>query len=424
MIDMFAEWPSASDMMTADPVTVEPGETLSVVLGLMRSNRIHEVPVRSRGKVVGLLAYYTIGHRYNLSLTTKVQNLMSIAPTVYPRTPFPEIAEKLLDSDARAACVVDPRQGTLLGIVSRTDLTKAVEKLPQIANNPAMASMTPITTIFHENDKCGSLFSAIKTLEDHPLPVLDSKNRLVGSVGILEMGDAFWRPMGHGHKDFGGSEHPANYVSLSSIMRPSPPTVDQGAIIGDCARLMSHQGTYSVFVVGDERPIGVVSQTDVLTLALRLKSSTEGAYVQLSGLGPGTDPSLLSDLDRVLTGGLKRIAHMENPLMLTLHFTPHSSRRLTDNSVQARLHTEGGHVYSATRTDWNLLNSVADLMSELERQVRKDKTITKTRTHRVSTRLMPTSSTETSGVDELEDRLRTTLTERSHPRKKKDTRRT
>jgi CBS domain-containing protein/ribosome-associated translation inhibitor RaiA len=410
-------------MMTSDPITVDSGESLSQALGLMHSHRVHEIPVLSKGKLVGLLAYESIGRRHNLSLTTKVEHLMSIAPTLPPRTQYPDVAERLLSSEARAVCVVDPRDGRLLGIVSRTDLTRAAQELPPIATRPVTESMNPVTTVFREKDKCNTIFAVIKVLEEHPVPVIDAKSRLVGSVGIEEMGDAFWRPMAQGHKDM-GENHPAGEAQIGSIMRPQPPIVSEKATIGDCARIMTRQNSYSVFVVDNDKPLGVISQTDILSLAVQQRKSIEGTYVQISGLGPATDPSLLADLDRVLSGGLKRIAHMENPLMLSLHMTPHSSHRLTDITAQARLYTEGGRLYYATRTDWNLMNSVADLMGELERQVRKEKTMVKTRSRSASTRLMPSQGTEFVGEEDLENRMKSTLLGRSRPRKKKDTRRT
>jgi CBS domain-containing protein/ribosome-associated translation inhibitor RaiA len=420
---MFNEWPAASEMMTSDPITVDSGETISQALGLMHSRRVHEIPVTSKGRLVGLLAYDSIGRRHNLSLTTKVEHMMSIAPTLPPRALYPDVAERMLSSESRAVCIVNPRDGKLLGIVSRTDLTRAAQKLPPISQAPVTESMNPVTTVFREKDKCNTIFAVIKVLEEHPVPVIDSKMRLVGSVGIEEMGDAFWRPMAQGHRDM-GENHPAGEALIGSIMRPQPPVVSEKASMGECARIMTRQNSYSVFVVDDSKPLGVICQTDILSLAVQQRRSIEGAYVQISGMGPATDPTLLADLDRVLSGGLKRIAHMENPLMLTLHMTPHSSHRLADISVQARLYTEGGNLYYAARTDWNLMNSVADLMGELERQVRKEKTLVKTRSRAVSTRRMPPSSTEFSGEEELENRLRDTLWDRSNPRKKKDTRRT
>lgn len=413
---MAEKWPTASEMMIPDPFTVDAGETLSVALGRMQSRGAREIPVTERGKLAGMLSYETVGRRRSLSLTTKVRHLMSIATTVPPRATFPEVAGRLLDCDGNAIGVVDPRDGKLLGTLSGIELARYVGGLPSLAELPIAEEMNPVASPLCEKDPSTALFSRTDSLRAHPLPVVDARERLVGSVSLREMGEAFWRPMTSGKRDAGES-HPAAGALVGSIMRPNPPTVGREATVGDCARLMARTGRYCVYVVEGDRPLGSLSVTDLLSIAARSGETVEGALVQISGLSGVADASILSAMDRVLANGLKRIAHVEKPAQLTLHFSPHSSHRLADSTVLAKLQTESGHVYRASRTDWNLLGSVTTLLEELERQVKEAKAIGKARRHAQSARWLPATSVELSAEEGLEMRLQEALVREPPSRK-------
>ena len=405
---MADSWPLAMEAMTPDPITIDSEETLSTALGLMRAHGIHELPVTARGKLVGLLPYDAIGRRNKISLTTKVAHIMSVAPTVPPKATLVEVAERLLASESRAACVIDPRQGKLIGIVSSTDIMKAVMSVPEVSAQPIRDLMNPISNIFHEKDTCATLVRVASTLEHRPAAVIDSKNRLLGVVGLDELGDALWRPVQKGHRDIGETQA-ASGALVRSIMRPDPPTVGEQSTLRDAARLMTRFRISSIFVVDHDAPVGVLSQSDVLSFVVGQRKSVEGTYVQLSGLGPATDPYLLSDMDRVISRSLKRIAHAEKPTMLSIHVAPHASHRLADVSLEGRLITEKSRTFHAARTDWNLQAAVAALMAELERQVREAKSYSRTKRRQVPRRDLITRDTEVPGENELEDRMRTTL---------------
>ncbi|MCL4324272.1 MAG: CBS domain-containing protein [Candidatus Thermoplasmatota archaeon] len=402
---MTDDWPTALEAMTPDPITIDSEETLSTALGLMRTHGIHELPVTTRGKLAGLLPYDAIGRRHKISLTTKVLHLMSVAPTVPPRATLPEVAERLLASESRAACVVDPRQGRLLGIVSSTDIVKAAGGIPEISSQTVRQLLNPISNIFHEKDTCASIISIAGNLDHHPAAIVDSKNRLIGAVGLDEIGDALWRPVQKGHRDIGETQA-ASGALIRSIMRSSPPTVEETALLRDAIRLMNRFRANSVFVVDAQQPIGVISHGDILSFVVSQRKTVEGAYVQISGLGPATDPYLLSDLDRVIGRGLKRIAHLEKPVMLSVHVAPHKSHRIADVTLQGRLYTENSGSYHATRTDWSLQATVAALMDELERQVRQIKSYSKSKKQQVSLRKAPPSGSDILAGADIEERIR------------------
>ena len=397
------EWPVASELMSADPITAEVHDTLSKALGLMRSKRIHEIVVLRQGKMVGMVTYDALGRRHTLTLSTKLEHIMVLPPTFPPDLPFPEIAEKLLASGRRAGCVVDPKRGTLLGVVSRTDLVRALPGLPKLAEHLVSEVMSPATQQVGADEPCRTLVSHLRELEEHALPVLDRDHKLVGSVSLSDVANAFWRPMAGGKKDPGLETTPED-AQVQSIMTQPPLTLTRTTTAGEAARMMLKGRSSSVFVTERQSLLGRVSQADLLSLAVRHSPEASGVYIQISGLAAGTDPTLMTDLDAVLSKGLKRIARAEEPRMLSVHVVSHPTRGLGAMTIEVRLHGQS-HIFNASRTDYNLLKATADVMEELERQVRGSKEGARDRVRGHARRFVPSESAELLGDPEVDGKL-------------------
>jgi len=370
-------WPTAADLMTPSPVTLPADAPISKALGLMRSRGFHEIPVLRRSRLLGLVTFESIARRVTRLLSTKVEHLLILPPLVTLPTAYPEIAEALLSTGLRAAPVVG-RRGELVGIVSRTDLVRAFPTLGQLTGpgTPTVDEVaTPASTVLRESDLCRNLVSQLRLLEEHPLPVVDRKGRLVGAVGVKDLGEVLWRPVQGGKRD-PRSVHTALDVEVSSIMRTPPVTVPSGTDVASAARRMTEEGVSSVFVVEDGRPVRVLAQSNLLGVVVararpsRTPARVEDVYVEITGLRGTGDPALLADIDHVVARGLKRITRTVRPRLLSLHFAPHATHRTSDLTVEARLHTDEG-IFYASHTGWNLLAGVAGLLEDLEGQTRR-----------------------------------------------------
>jgi len=407
---MPASWPTAAELMTADPVTLSPDAPISQALGLMQEHGFHEIPVLRRSRLIGMITFESIARRASRSVATKVEHLLVLPPLVTPSTLFPELAEQLLATGLRAAPVVG-RRGELLGVVSRTDLIRAMPGLPQLAgpNAPtAEAVASPPGEAVREDDLCRKLLNQVRALEEHALPVVDRKGRLVGAVGIADLGKVLWRPRTGGKRDARASQIAVD-VEVGSIMRAPPITVPVGTPALEAARRMSEEKVSSVFVVENGKPVRVLGQSDLLGLVVgRIrpalpKTRVEDVYVEITGLRGAGDPGLIAEIDDVVARGLRRVARYVQPTLLSLHFAPHSTHRTNDLTVEARLHTNLG-IFYASHTGWNLLAGVSGLLEELAGQTRRVRETRRKRGARATPRPAEESST---GDPDLEQRIRT-----------------
>ncbi len=414
---MAANWPVARDLMSPRPTTIFTDAPISQALGVMKSRGYHELPVLRRKHLVGMLTLDGIARRTNLPLTTKVEHLMVLPPLITQMTPYPELAERLLAAGLRAAPVVGSKN-ELLGIISRTDLVRGLPALGPIAEHPVEEIMTDPAMTLEESASLESILSQMRVLEEHPLPVVDKKGRLTGALGLADLTRVLWKPKGAGKRDAIRHDPRSRHifdVEIRTVMHSPAVTVPHGTTAGDAARAMTAAKVSSVFVVEDGKPVGVVSQVDLLGLAVgggvRAPGTggTSDVYVQLHGLR-GADAETLAEIDRVIAQGLRRIARHVHPLLLSLHITPQGNHRSGEATVQARLHTDRG-IFYASDTEWNYFAGIAALMDELGEQVRRAKEDRPRRRSRGSV-VEATELDETVGSPELEAQIRSATARR------------
>ncbi len=367
-------WPTAADLMSVRPASLPHDAPIARALGLMRSNGLHEIPVLRNSRLIGMVTFETIARRESRALDTKVENILIVPPLVTLPTKLPEIAEQLLSAGLRAAPVVGPR-GELLGVVSRTDLIGVLARVPEASRVRVEEIARSASLIIHENDLCRQIIGQIRHIEEHPLPVLDRKGRLVGALGVADLTKVLWRPVTGGKRDVRAGR-PSLDVKVGSIMHSPAVTVPPGTAASEAARLMSHEKVSSVFLVEPGRPPRVVGEAELLQLVVgrgktpAASRGVEDVYVEITGLRGSGDPGLLAEIDHLVAAGLRRIGQHVRPTLLSLHFTPHATHRTSDLTLEARLLTDDG-IFYASHTGWNLLAGVSELLEELDGQTRR-----------------------------------------------------
>ncbi|MCI4342080.1 MAG: CBS domain-containing protein [Thermoplasmata archaeon] len=404
-------WPTARELMTASPITLDHDAPLSEALGLMRGHRIHELPVMRGKQLAGMITFESIARHTNLSLATKVEHLMVLPHLVTESTSLPEVAERLLAAGLRAAPVVG-RRSELVGVVSRTDLVRALAKSAVATRFLVEQIASPLTATIRQDDTVDALLGQVRTLEEHPLPVVDRAGKLVGAVGVSDLGRVLWRPMGGGKRDAerhkSGAGH-ARGMPVSTIMNAPAVTIARGSSAAEAAEKMTEERVSSCFVEEAGLPVGIVSQGDLLGLAVgaapaRGKVPAADVYVQIQGLRGSADPETLAEIDRLLAQGLRRISRHVKPVLLNLHISPHATHRSGNATVQVRLHTDRG-IFYASDTEWNLFAGIATLMDELAEQVQHTHAAGR-RQRRSELNRKRTNLDENVGDPELEARLR------------------
>lgn len=128
-------WMKVVDIMTKDPLTVTPTETIGQADELMNTNKIRQLPVVQGKDLVGIVTDRDIRSFLSGSLlegveareealNTKVREIMTTEPmTLSPDDDLQEAVEIMIDEKIGGIPVVDEAEG-LVGIVTYVDVLR------------------------------------------------------------------------------------------------------------------------------------------------------------------------------------------------------------------------------------------------------------------------------------------------------------
>jgi CBS domain-containing protein len=128
-------WLKVVDVMTKDPLTVTPSETIGQADELMNENKIRQLPVAENNELVGIVTDRDIRSflaasptdkpdEREATLNVKVRRIMTTDPiTVSPDDDLAEVVELLIEQKIGGIPVVDEKEG-LVGIVTYVDVLR------------------------------------------------------------------------------------------------------------------------------------------------------------------------------------------------------------------------------------------------------------------------------------------------------------
>ena len=360
----------AKDIMSRHLIIVKPEDDVSLALGKMQQHDVNEVPVVSEGRVVGLVSYDTLLKRRSIPMTTKVENIMSFPPRVQKNASVMDIAETMLSSGYRAIPVTEKEK--IVGIISRTDLLSIVPSLKILKQILVREIMTISPHFVSENDTTDHARSIMYKLDVRALPVINNKDDLVGVIGLKDLARAGYRKKTRQTRgDAAGKTSPTK-IEVKSVMNAPPITIEEDEKIVKAVKLMNDYEISTVVVTEKGSPIGVVTQYDLIELIASFKKE-EQVYVQISGLHE-TDSEAYDMMFELIQNSIKRISKRVTPKIFTIHVTAQEAGSdHTSGNVQLRGRLTTEHeLYYTTAIDWDLMKALSDMLSQMERIIRKD----------------------------------------------------
>jgi len=361
------------DVMSTSPVVAYEDEMLSTVLSRMKEKEIHEVPVVDhKNKLLGYFDFENLMRRKNVPMTSKISTLMIKPPRVDENTKLLDAVKTMVQSGLRSIPVVD-NNDFLKGLVSRTDVTKALLNVPQYSGIPIEEIMIRDPVTVNINDDINVAIQKMRNLGELTIPVVDEHNHLVGMVHIRDLTNAVWRVKERPTIGEIKGQKEKKVLFVKEFLNP-PVFVRKDAKLKDVIDTMLKMKSYICAIVDeDNRIVGIITQKDIVELIAR-KEESEGVFVQITGL-ESDDPSVFDTIYQIIEKSLKKIAKFENytPQSLNIHVEEHNVGGNEINyAIRARLVTEK-KVFYIQENGWNLYRVVDDAMSGLERMIRKEK---------------------------------------------------
>ncbi len=358
-----------SAYMSTDLVTATPDDTLGDVLGKMKSNDVHELPVLERKKLAGVVTMRELMRRRNLPPTTKVSTVLEIAPEINPETALPEVAEKMISAGFRAVPVVKGK--SLLGIISRTDIVRALVETRALEGIVVRDFMTPNPQCVAEDDTVEHAVQIMRSLGERSVPVVDKNRHLKGVVGLKDVVELFARPkVREKYGERAGREEKIA-LEVKSVMRYPPFTVGPDADVHRAADVMAKNHVSSIIVTEKDEPVGIITTQDLMQFLAGLRERQQ-LFVEIGGLED--DPKETYDeIYDVVQKEMRRIAPLVQPRTLAIHlqkYKPEGDR--WKYSLRARF-TTAHRIYYAHHFDWDLHVALTGLLETLYKRIVKEK---------------------------------------------------
>ncbi|MDW5563472.1 MAG: CBS domain-containing protein [Methanomassiliicoccus sp.] len=346
--------------------TFSPTDTVNDILKRMRDLDIHEVPVAAEKKrLMGVVSYGTLLKRRNLSIDAKADTVMVMPQLVTPSTPVTEVAELFINSGFREVPVQN--NGSIVGMVSRSDLLRVVREIRELQRIPVGEIMSPDVKSVKLDTSARDAVKLMSILDVRVLPVVDNNGRIVGVVGIKDIANMNWyerirQTVGEAN----GEKDPVDVTVGSVAVEPAvvaPPTME----LGEAARIMLDRGISTLPVVEGGEMRGIVTKYDLVALIASLRQRSM-MYTQISGLRD--DDRFAQDMMmKEIELSMKKISPIATPMLFDLHVGMYNDEGLNYKySLHGRLTTDD-RVFTASSVDWDLIRATADLMRTFERRV-------------------------------------------------------
>ena len=356
-------------MVSKGLVTVKTNETVGGVLARMRETGVHQVPVLSGKRYLGMLSYREILRRRSIFPGSKVESVMIKTPRLAPTDDLYAAIKLFKETGLSALPVVE--KGMLTGIVSRTNILKNISSVLRPGQIIVSEIMTDDPVLAGEEESLDQAMEKVREIDESEIPVVDSGRKLVGMLMVNQLGsDALLQGKEkHSRRDLLANTEKLG-VKAGSLMSP-PYSVKSSASLDEAARTLVEQHAHVIPVVDDaERVTGILDVFDVIN-AIESSRRKGGVFIQVSGLEEYDDD--LYDIIYFEAGKfLSRIAKLSEMRngAFNVHVTKYRSEGRTKFSVRTKLFG-GGLSMSVSDHDWNFGKCVSRIFETYENRLKR-----------------------------------------------------
>lgn len=358
----------AKDIMSEDVLVLSPEDTVSKFISLMEKHHIHEVPVVSNKKLVGIVHYKNISERGVIDPSAaKIKAFVMNSQTASPEDDIEKVAEILFKTSLRSLPVVE--NNVLVGILSVFDVVEALAKSKDFRQTQAEAIMS-VAEIIGEKDDIGKARVLMREKNVSRLPVVDSSGKLKGVITVFNLLRAIKPRERMGWYSMAAEKLTTMNIPVSTVMNSNPVTADEKTSVTEIASLIKKYKTSGVVIAVDACPVGVVTLRDVLEFYFA-GLTKKGVYVQITGLKE-EDEFVLSTVDRMIRDSMQKLSFMK-PQFFVIHIKKYKKEgEKAKHSVRSRFMTGSG-LFISKGFAWDLRDAVAMALDNLERIVKKEK---------------------------------------------------
>lgn len=360
-----------SEIMVTDVFTLAAEDTVAKAFNLMVDRSINQVPVVDEsGKYVGMLFAKQLINS-TAQPTSKLKGYIVNTSTLSPDAEVEKAAQLVIGSGNRALPVVE--KGRLVGIVSETDIVMTAD-----FGHATVDEVMSGAIVIEEDTMLADAVSKMRRYNISRLPVINTKGMLRGSLNILDVGKIIATPRERTSKSaaISGGTAGIREVKVGDLMRRAI-SAERGTKLNTLAE--HFRRNEEVIIVGDGRPMGIVTPKDALELVLPKKSNA--TVIHMAHLEDGQDRT---EIQEQLERFLKKIqGKLGDVRSVVVYADKHKTRKY---SLRTRVITSRG-VIDAKAVGYDPISASKELVAKLDRRIKSEHSqMVKGRQHRESAR--------------------------------------
>ncbi len=273
---------SVARVMTSDPVSVHPDDSLDQVASAMGTVEARHVPVVSGGRLVGIIALRDLlaaepplldrEHLDSWLHRVKARRIMSRRPIVVrPAARVGEAASAMVRHDISCLPIVS-EDDELVGIITVADLVRRAVDLLDLEEAalgviPTVSHlMTPEVVTISASASLATAEALMRRNTIHHLVVVEGEHHVIGILSDHDLAAAM--PSSVQRRSRRKLEDAITETTVASAMTRHPITVAPDLPAAEAARLLLREKIGSAPVIWRERLIGIVTERDFLSYVL------------------------------------------------------------------------------------------------------------------------------------------------------------
>ncbi len=363
-----------SEIMVTEVYTLDSEDSIAKAFSLMEDKSVSQIPVVDQNRRYAGMIFAKQLLASTAQPSSKLKSFIVNTSTLSADLDVEKAAQLIIASGTRALPVVE--KGKLVGIVSETDLVRTADFGHAVVDEVMTGAI-----VIEEDTSLADAVSKMRRYNISRLPVINTKGILRGILSILDVGRIIaTTPRERTSKSAGISGGTAGIkdVRVKDIMRRAT-SAERGTRLNTL--LENFRKNEEVVVVGDGRPMGIVTAKDALELVLPKRSA--GPVIHMAHLEDGQDRV---EIQEQLQRFLKKIqGKLGDVRSVVIYVDKHKTRKY---SLRTRLITARG-VIDANAVGYDPISASKELIAKLDRRMKAEHSQqVKGRQHRESPRRM------------------------------------
>jgi predicted transcriptional regulator/ribosome-associated translation inhibitor RaiA len=363
---------NVSEIMISKILSLNLEDTVAKALSVMYDNNINQIPIVDDHQNYGGMIFAKDFLVVNAVPSAKLKTFVSSTPGLSPSDSIEKCAQLIVATGKRALPVVQNEK--IIGIVSETDVALTADFGHAIVDEVMSGAI-----VIEDDNTLSNAMTKIRRYNISRLPVINSNGVLTGVINALDIIKILATPRERATKSPGvGTMATIREVKVKDIARRSV-AVERGTKLNQISE--HFRRNEEIIIVGDKRPIGIVTPKDLLEVILPKDS---GPSIHMSHL---EDNEAQREIEEEMKRFLNKIqGKLESINQVTIYADKHKTRKY---SLRARMITRSG-VIEAKAVAFDPISACKELISRFDRRIRSEHSQkVKHRQERAPTRTSP-----------------------------------